>query len=411
MTPWIGPFTRDYVEEVCDCLDRSLTPQAHLLVDPFIAAVTADRATIQAFGNGGSSSIAQTMSWAIREILGPFLHRTRFVGAWDLYHLMEEVERGGFEESAVRLLKRDGAAEPDLIVLISGSGNSRNLVAVARHCLAQGVPVVSLTGRSGGAIGELGVPGLRIDSDDQQIIEDCALAGIYILLSVVASILSSGNHGDLAVAESRDAVHSALRQDSTWVDRVSSALARAATQQRRVNIIAPEGGALGLSAEHIAHNLSWDLRHGIPGVCLSVRSGVSLADYTGMVNDSGMPGMAASCLLDDSGPDDVTVIFAHNADHPAVALVRERARAADLPVHGWYGAVGQPTKNEHVTIVDTDGLLRVIGAQVTGHVLLRAARAKVPRYFGDLIDEESRARVPVAPQACYGKNAAGYPKA
>jgi hypothetical protein len=389
-------------------VNASVAPQVHGLIAPFVAAVTADRATIRAIGNGGSSAIAQTLTLAAHEILGPSLRRTRCVGVWDRYRLMDEVSRNGFEQSAVHLLARDQLAEPDLVLLISGSGNSRNLVAVARHCLSHRVPVVSITGRSGGVLGMLGVSGIRVDSDDQQVIEDCAHAGIQLLLQAVAAALSEGDDCDAAIARSGAAIRGALRPDVAWVDHVSSALARAAACQGRVTVIAPEGGALGLSVEHIVHNLGWDLCHQMPGAQLTVRSGVSLADYTGVVNDSGKLGLAESRLLEDASTEDVTIIFAHDADHPSVELVRQHAATVGLPVHGWYGMVAHPKKNEDLTVVQADNLRRVLCAQVTGHVLLRAARAKIPRYFGERIgpaDEAARAWAPVAPLASHGQPA------
>ncbi|GLL02130.1 SIS domain-containing protein [Dactylosporangium matsuzakiense] len=397
--PWVTSFVTDYVEQIRACVESSVEEQLGPPVELFATAVRAENATVRAIGNGGSSAIAQAMGWLACEILGE-ASGAKCIGAWDLHRLMDEVGRNGFENSAVRLLVRDKLTSSDLVVLISGSGNSRNLVAVARHCLASGVPVLGLTGRAGGALRRLGVPGVLIDSEDQQVIEDSAHACLYLVLKTVHALTSGVQDADGALARAAVEVCGALAPDIRWIDRVSSALAGVAARQGRVNVVVPEGGALALSAEHLAHNLGWDLCHSISGAQVDVRSAVSLADYTGIVNDSGDPGLAAARILDGSSPGDVTVVMAHDADHLSVLPVRQRAAAIGLPVFGWYGRVNRPGKNEDVALAEAGPALRALGAQVVGHLLLRAARAKIPRHFGeraDPADEDARAREPVAP--------------
>jgi hypothetical protein len=397
--PWLAAFAMDYVEQVCACVKAVVAGQVYQLIRPFANAMLAEGATIRAIGNGGSSAICQTLGWAAQEILGAE-RGARCVGPWDLYRLRDEVGRNGFETSAVRLLMRDNPTNADLILLISGSGNSRNLVAVAEYCLANSIPVIGLTGSPGGALGRLGVPGVLIESGDQQVIEDSAHATLHLVLRAVDALASGADNADQALARGVVEVSGALPPDIAWTDRLSSALARAAVRRGRVNVVAPEGGALGLSVEHFVHNLDWDLCHLIPDARLTVRSGISLADYTGIVNDSGAPGLAEALLLDGSSPGDVTVVMADDADHRSVLPVRRRATDTGLPVYGWYGRAARPEHNEDVALVPASTPLRALSAQVTGHLVLRAARAKIPRYIGhpaDPADEEARAREPVAP--------------
>jgi D-sedoheptulose 7-phosphate isomerase len=397
--PWMARFVQDYVEALGACLARSVPEDVGPLVDIFARTVRADRACVHAVGNGGSSAMAQIIGWELREILGPHLRGTRCAAAWSIHHVMEAAAQAGYEESAVRLLQRSGAANPDLVVLISASGNSHNVVAAARHCLANDIPAVAFTGRSGGVLGHLAIPCLRVDTDDQQLTEDCTHGALFVLLQATARMLA-GHEVRPGLGQLCVQVASALHQDVAWIDELSSALAEAAVRHRRIYVVAPDGGALGVSVEHVAHNLIWDLGHKLPGVSLDVVTTMSLSDYTGMANDYGVPGMAAASVLDHIGPQDITILFAHDADSAATACVRARAAARSLRLYGWYGSVAGPAPNERVTIVRGERLLRVLGAQVTGHLLLRASRAKVPRYLEGRVDaaeEDRRARTPVAP--------------
>lgn len=406
VTPWLAPFVDDYLREIRACLDDSFVPALPRLTGSLRAAIEVERARVYALGNGGSSAIARTFAALVPGYLPPHLRATRLVEMWGADELIAEVTRAGFEESAVRLLDRDGIDGRDLVVLLSGSGNSRNLVAAARYCQGRGVPTIALTGAGGGLLGQLGIEGVQVASHDQQVIEDCVHAGLHLLLDRTAEALAPQPAGSEARwSAARQRVNDSMVVNLDWIDRLSTEVAEAAASGRRISLIVPEGGALGLSVEHIAHNISWDMPYQRRGTALHVRSGVTLSDYTGMVNDCGAPGTAATRLLEASRPDDLTVIFAQDADHAAVAAVRTQAATMRVAAYGWYGAVARPGRDETVSTVDVDELLLPLTAQIAGHVLMRVARAKLPRYLENVVDverEELCARTGVAPLGAAG---------
>lgn len=66
----------------------------------------------------------------------------------------------------------------DVIVMISGSGNSENLVRLGEYLIQEKVHAFSLLGSGGGKIGEMPIPSIIVSSSDMQIVENTHL---YIL--------------------------------------------------------------------------------------------------------------------------------------------------------------------------------------------------------------------------------------
>ena len=85
-----------------------------------------------------------------------------------------------FDETFSRQLE-NVAAKGDVVLLISGSGNSANLVAAAKLARRRGARVVSLLGFDGGRLKALSDEVLLVPSDQYGVIEDLHMAIAHIL--------------------------------------------------------------------------------------------------------------------------------------------------------------------------------------------------------------------------------------
>jgi D-sedoheptulose 7-phosphate isomerase len=85
-----------------------------------------------------------------------------------------------FDEIFSRQLE-NVVAKGDVVVLISGSGNSANLVAAAKLARRRGARVVSLLGFDGGKLKSLSDEVLLIPSDQYGVIEDLHMSVAHIL--------------------------------------------------------------------------------------------------------------------------------------------------------------------------------------------------------------------------------------
>jgi D-sedoheptulose 7-phosphate isomerase len=72
----------------------------------------------------------------------------------------------------------------DLLLLISGSGNSKNIIKLAEVAKEKSVKTLALTGFDGGELSKFADLEIRVDSFDMQIVENMHLAILHSILKV-----------------------------------------------------------------------------------------------------------------------------------------------------------------------------------------------------------------------------------
>lgn len=123
-------------------------------------------------GNGGSAADAQHFA---AELVGRFYRNREALAAIALTvdtSLLTAVANDlGYEQIFSRQVEALGKSG-DVLVAISTSGNSPNILAAARLARESGISVVTLTGNSGGALLELADVAIRVPSDDVARIQE-----------------------------------------------------------------------------------------------------------------------------------------------------------------------------------------------------------------------------------------------
>ncbi|HHZ07594.1 MAG TPA: SIS domain-containing protein, partial [Rhizobiales bacterium] len=97
----------------------------------------------------------------------------------------------GFETVYARQVEAHGGAGAVLLA-ISTSGNSRNVVLAAEQARAMGMTVVSLTGDTGGLLAPLSDVLLAVPSKETPIVQQGHLALYHYLCEAVEARLSHG---------------------------------------------------------------------------------------------------------------------------------------------------------------------------------------------------------------------------
>ena len=137
-------------------------------------------------GNGGSAADAQHMA---AELMGGLRSHERpaiqsialttdtsFITAWS--------NDTDYESIFSRQIEGLGNAG-DVLLAISTSGNSNNVVKAVETCKAKGISVLVLTGKTGGVLKVLGDVTVSIPSDDTQRIQEGPLLAEHILCEMV----------------------------------------------------------------------------------------------------------------------------------------------------------------------------------------------------------------------------------
>jgi D-sedoheptulose 7-phosphate isomerase len=146
-------------------------------------------------GNGGSAADAQHL--AAEFVSSLTLDRTRpsipaVALTTDTSILTAIANDFGVDhvfERQVESLGRPG----DVLVAISTSGNSPNVLHAARRAATDGLSVVALTGASGGALAPLADVAIRVPSERTAHIQECHLAIEQLLALVVEDQLYPAN--------------------------------------------------------------------------------------------------------------------------------------------------------------------------------------------------------------------------
>jgi len=141
-------------------------------------------------GNGGSAADAQHMA---TELMGGFRDHDRpaiasialttdssFLTAWS--------NDTDFNTIFSRQLDGLGKAG-DVLVAISTSGNSENIVQAVERAKAMDMAVIILTGQSGGKLRDKGDVVIRIPSDDTQRIQEGHLLAEHIMCEMVENAI------------------------------------------------------------------------------------------------------------------------------------------------------------------------------------------------------------------------------
>ncbi len=172
-----GVRTRERLLETCRA---ELAAAATLLRD----AVGAGQ-KILLCGNGGSAADAQHIA---AELVGRFVGERAPLPAIaltvDTSILTAVANDYGFEQVFARQVSALGATG-DVLVAISTSGKSPNVLAACRAARARGVRVVALTGESGGLLADLSDVCVRVPSRNTSRIQECHLTIGHLFCEVI----------------------------------------------------------------------------------------------------------------------------------------------------------------------------------------------------------------------------------
>ncbi len=142
-------------------------------------------------GNGGSAADAQHLA---AEFVGRYRRERRALPALALHANSSSLTAigndYGYEHSFLRPLQ--AFSQPgDVVVGISTSGNSRNILLALAWARAQGLPTIGMTGAGGGAMGDKVDVLLNVPSCETPRIQECHILMGHILCEIVESELFS----------------------------------------------------------------------------------------------------------------------------------------------------------------------------------------------------------------------------
>ena len=166
---------KDYANQLSKALDLVNQDQ----IDTFFNVLDSyfgSKANIYLLGNGGSQANAHHIS-------GDFIKTFSLAGlklkitclADNVCHLTAAANDLSYDE-AYSILIDNLIDKDDLLIYLSGSGNSLNLVKCARKAKLGGIKQAALTGFNGGALNDIVDYPIHINFNDMEICEDIQLS-------------------------------------------------------------------------------------------------------------------------------------------------------------------------------------------------------------------------------------------
>jgi D-sedoheptulose 7-phosphate isomerase len=136
-------------------------------------------------GNGGSAADAQHLA---AELAGRFDRERPALPALALTANSSDLTAigndYGFERVFARLVEAHGRPG-DVLVAISTSGNSPNVLAAVERARSAGLATIALVGKGGGRLAGLADLAIVVPSDVTARIQECHIAAIHVLCELI----------------------------------------------------------------------------------------------------------------------------------------------------------------------------------------------------------------------------------
>lgn len=146
--------------------------------------------TVFSCGNGGSAADAQHFA---AELVGRFVRERQAFPAvaltTDTSTLTAVANDYSYEQVFARQVEAHGRPG-DLLIALSTSGNSPNVLAAARSARARGMKTIALTGKDGGALGRAADLHVNVPSSSTARVQEVHCTVLHIVCELVESELA-----------------------------------------------------------------------------------------------------------------------------------------------------------------------------------------------------------------------------
>jgi D-sedoheptulose 7-phosphate isomerase len=179
------------LKNVVDCIN---VDQIQIVIEQIIEAYHKER-FIYVFGNGGSASTASHLVADFNKGISCNLEKKfRVLCLNDNIPIMLAISNDIhphfiFKHQLENFLQRE-----DLVIAISGSGNSTNVIEAIEYANTKGANTVGLVGFDGGKLKKIAKHSIHVPVHDMQQVEDLHLAIQHLIARVLVDHLSGARN-------------------------------------------------------------------------------------------------------------------------------------------------------------------------------------------------------------------------
>jgi len=184
---------REYLDGVGDVL-KNLDAAPVAEASAAIAEAYKRDSAVFIMGNGGSGSTASHAAYDFNiSVSGQLKKRFRFISLCDNITTLLALSNDYGYEYVFYMQIKDVLKEGDIVICISGSGNSENVVKVAEYARSVGCKVISFTGFDGGRLIELADYPVHVAINDMKKAEDCHVVLLHAMARYTSQFLEKDN--------------------------------------------------------------------------------------------------------------------------------------------------------------------------------------------------------------------------
>lgn len=188
-------FIKSYFTEIRRCLDSLDKHAIESAIDILVQAYKNDR-KVFILGNGGSASASSHMACdlgkgTLQRVYDNTERRLRVISLTDNVAIMTAFANDlSFDDIFIQQL-RNLVETDDVVIAISGSGNSKNVVKAVEHAKSCGAKTIGFLGfKTGGKLGKMVDCAIIVDSNHYGPIEDVHGILNHVISSWIAKVKS-----------------------------------------------------------------------------------------------------------------------------------------------------------------------------------------------------------------------------
>ena len=174
-----------YINKEIDVLKSLDVSTINQVMTAIVDAYKID-ASIFIFGNGGSAATASHFQNDFNKGLSENLDKKfNFVCLNDNVPTVMAIANDSGYEFVFEYQLKNKLKQNDLVIGISGSGNSENVLRAVEYANKQGVKTIGITGYDGGKLAKMVDISFNVPVDDMQITEDVHMVLDHLMMSVL----------------------------------------------------------------------------------------------------------------------------------------------------------------------------------------------------------------------------------
>ncbi|HSK68759.1 MAG TPA: SIS domain-containing protein [Candidatus Limnocylindria bacterium] len=188
------PAIENYLSRLRDTLSRLDRDAINQAINLLVRSLE-DGTTVYIFGNGGSAATASHFQNDFNKGISEFTQKKfRFQCLNDNVATVMAIANDISYDEVFRFQLQGRLRPGDLVMAISGSGNSKNVLLAAEYARAQGNTVIGLTGYEGGKLRALCDVCLHAPAASMQITEDVHMVYDHLMMAVLYEALAGRRH-------------------------------------------------------------------------------------------------------------------------------------------------------------------------------------------------------------------------